>query len=60
MADLEARHGAEQEALAKRQADLDRERRTLKATQQAETAKARAARDKARATFERDMKQWRG
>jgi len=59
MAELETRHRKAQAALAQRQADLDHERRALRASQQDESAKARTALDKARATYERAMQNWR-
>jgi len=53
MAVLEKRHRTERDALAKRQADLDRERSTLETAQQAETAKAANALDRARSSYDR-------
>jgi hypothetical protein len=57
--DLQSRQRAERELLADRQAALDRERRTLEKTQGAQTADARDLLHKARAAYDRAMRQWR-
>jgi hypothetical protein len=58
-ADLQTRQRAERDLLAERQVALDRERRTLEKTQGAQTDDARDVLDKARAAYDRAMRQWR-
>lgn len=59
-AELERRHRAEHDALARRQAELDRERRALDIDQRTESDKTTAALDKARAAYDAAMRRWRG
>ncbi len=60
LADLETRHRSEQDALARKQAELDRERRALENGQSADSDKAKRTLDQARAAYDAAMRQWRG
>ena len=60
LADLEARHGEERRELARKEAELDRERRAVEKRQRAESIKAEGQVERARETYERAMRAWRG
>lgn len=60
IADAEARHVESERALAAREADLARERRTLTKAHAAEAEKLGRARDRVRRTYEEEMRRWRG
>jgi hypothetical protein len=60
LADLETRQRSEQDALARRQAELDRKRRALEADHRSESDKATLAANKARAAYDAAMRKWRG
>lgn len=60
LAELETRHAVEREVLAKRQAELDRDKRALEARQETENAAAAGKVRKAGAAYERAMQAWRG
>jgi len=57
---IEERQAREREELARRQAELDRERRMLEKRQESERAKVARQADKARDAYERAMRAWRG
>lgn len=60
LADMEARHRAEEQALAQREAELTRERRELVRQQERERVKLQRAVASARSQHERAMRNWRG
>ncbi len=60
LADLESRYRAEHHALARRQAELDRERRALETDHLTESGTATRALEKARAAYDAGMRKWRG
>ncbi len=60
LAELETRHRSEQDALARRQAELDRERRALETNHRRESDRATRAANQARAVYDAAMRQWRG
>lgn len=57
--EAEARHNQGREALARRQADLDRERRVLEKQQNAERTKLERKLNKAQSAYDRAMRAWR-
>ncbi len=60
LADLETRHRSEKAALARRQAELDRERRALETGQRAESDAAQGAIEQAQTVYDVAMRKWRG
>ncbi|TPG18796.1 hypothetical protein EAH87_12090 [Sphingomonas koreensis] len=57
---VEARHQRDLDALAKREADLGRERRATEQAHDAELAKVKRTADRAEAVYDRAMRKWRG
>jgi hypothetical protein len=59
LADVEQRHGDERAALAKRQSELDRERRKLEADQARELERVERKIETARRKYDRALQAWR-
>lgn len=59
LAEAEKRHRDARTGLARRQAELDRERRSLEAEQKREAEKLQRRADEAREKFSREMRAWR-
>ena len=59
LAELETRHGKAMAAIARRQAELDRERRALEARHERERGKAAARVEAAEDKYDRAMEAWR-
>jgi len=60
LADADSRHRSERDALARREAELNRERRHLEKKQEAEQSKLAGKIDAERGKYERAMQTWRG